>query len=222
MILLGAWLKRLADKRILVLDSGRPATVPRSLLMLDSWYALIRGVGRAAATCRAGLLERLRSTCPEEASVGLETIDYRVGDGLVAREQVAVRFRRSVVFCHVYAYGEDLYVGWDAHLDCGDWKEAEVAAGYSSGHNVRTRLTTVQAGRAIPTAYQLADANGITEWLHRQMRDHLKLLVAEHAIDQEIDFTIIRGQRSGALERDGERGQDPVDRVSAPRARRVA
>ncbi|WP_347140449.1 hypothetical protein [Paracoccus sp. SSK6] len=192
---------RLTDRRVLVMDCGRPASVPRSLLFLDTWYALVRGIGREAVPCRESLLERLRSTCPEEAVIGLETVDYRVLDDLIAREQIVVRFRRAVVFCHVYGYGEDLYVGWDAHLDCGDWKEIDVSQGYSPVHGVKARLTTVQSGITLPTNYQLADANGVAEWVHRQIREHVKLLMAEHAIDQEIDFTIIRGQRDDALGR---------------------
>jgi len=210
------WLIRIniSDRRILVIDCGRPVSIPRSLMFLDTWYALVRGIGREAAACREGLLERLRSSCPEEASVGVETVDYRVLDGLVAREQIVVRFRRAVVFCHVYAYEEDLYVGWDAHLDCGDWKEADVAEGYSSTCGVNVRLTTVQSSRTLPTTYHLADANGITEWLHRQVRDHVKLLLTERAIDQEIDFTIIRGQRGDTLDRrlgrdDGHKQETP-------------
>jgi hypothetical protein len=91
---------------------------------------------------------------------------------------------------------------------------------------VRARLTTIQPGRTLPTTYQLADANGATEWLHRQVREHVKLLLAEHAIDQEIDFTIIRGQRGDALDRrrgrDGERERETPDWRSRARVRRTA
>jgi hypothetical protein len=198
-IFFGRWLQRLGDKRVLVLDAGRPQAIPRVLTMLDSWYALVQGIGHTAETCRGQLLERLAKERALETSVALERIDYRTGTALVAREQIVVSYRRAVIFCHIYTYGDDLYVGWDAHLNRGEWREQDLKSGLSIPQHAMARLTTVVAGSSQPTTYNLADVNGLMEWLHRHVSAHVRALLEEHKLDQQIDFTIIRAERQEAL-----------------------
>jgi hypothetical protein len=209
LFLLGRWLERLGDKRVLVLDHGRPQAIPRVLTMLDSWYALVQGIGHSAEVCRQQLLERLSKECPLETSVALERIDYRTGSTLLAREQIVASYRRAVVFCHIYTYGDDLYVGWDAHLNRGEWREQDLQSGLSITQHAMARLTTVVTGSSQPTAYNLADVNGLMEWLHRHVSAHVRALLEEHKLDQQIDFTIIRAERQEAL--------GTVDREQGPR-----
>jgi hypothetical protein len=54
----------------------------------------------------------------------------------------------------------------------------------------------------VPNEYDLIDLNSLIEAVHRCVTVVLKAVMEEHKIDQEIDFTIIRGDRDLALDKD--------------------
>ena len=58
-----------------------------------------------------------------------ERIWYWGLDGKEERDQFVVTVGRGIVFCQVYGYGEDVYIGWDGHLNRGQWVEEVVASG---------------------------------------------------------------------------------------------
>jgi hypothetical protein len=119
-------------------------------------------------------------------------------DGKTEREQIVLRHGRGLVFCQIYGYGSDLYVGWDAHLNVGTWREKRVAAGVDRDTGERVELMGVEPASQPAGEYDLVDLNCLLEWTHAQVAKVLKQYVREREIDQEIDFTIIRGDRKDA------------------------
>ncbi len=55
----------------------------------------------------------------------------------------------------------------------------------------------VTPGTQLNTEYDVIDLNCLMEWTHAQLVRLLKDLMQEKKIEQEIDFTILRGQRQG-------------------------
>ena len=77
----------------------------------------------------------------------------------------------------------------------------------------------VHANQVVPgtqaiNEYDVADANFLSEWLHEAIKRELNLKIAEHKIDQEIDFTVQRESRKGLAGSPAQAG-DHADKRSA-------
>jgi hypothetical protein len=182
------------------LTSGKPRLDPRNLLRLDSWQANIEGLGDKSAEVKAAIVDRLRSNAGKDVKVETEAIWYPGVDGKVEREQLVTAFRRAVAFVHVEPYGDDLYVGWDSHVNAGTWMEERIASGISRSSRLPVVANRVVAAWQTPNEYDLTDANFLTEWVHSHVVRVVRLKLDEHKIDQEIDFTIHRESRRDLLE----------------------
>jgi len=174
-------------------NQGKPLQEPRNLHRLDSWQTLIFEIGKEVGPVRQEVLAELRKGANSGFVVETETIWYWGVDGKEEREQLVARFRRGIAFIQIYAYGQDLFVGWDANINAGTWVEREVARGLKSGQMFSLR--TVEAGRQDYSEYDLFDTNCLVEWVHGSVVKVVKRKMAHHSIDQEIDFKIIRGDR---------------------------
>jgi hypothetical protein len=175
-------------------NQGKPQQEPRTLRQLDSWQTLIFEIGPDVNRIRQEVLAELRKGTNSGFVVETETIWYWGLDGKEEREQLVARFRRGIAFIQIYEYGQDLFVGWDAHINAGTWVEKEVAKGYKQGQMVSLR--TVVAGSQAFTEYDLFDTNCLVEWVHGAVLKVIKRTMAHRKIDQEIDFKIIRGDRN--------------------------
>jgi hypothetical protein len=181
-------------RRAVVMSSGKPAVEPRNLLAVDSWQAMISGLGDDASRVRDELLSLIASSPIEGCHARLERIWYWSLDGKVERDQLVATLRRGIVFCHIYPYNEQLFVGWDAHLNRGQWVEKTLATGRGKTGE-HTQLRTVVTGSERLNEYDIIDLSCLTEWMHRQLVTIIQRLMKERQIDQEIDFQIIRGDR---------------------------
>ena len=68
-------------------------------------------------------------------------------------------------------------------------------------------MQTVEQAVQRTTEYDLIDLNCLAEWAHAQITQVLKQYVREQEIDQEIDFSIIRGERKGLTEAKDDKGK---------------
>jgi hypothetical protein len=68
-------------------------------------------------------------------------------------------------------------------------------------------LMAVEPATQAVGEYDLVDLNCLLEWTHAQITKVLKQYLKEREIDQEIDFTIIRGDRKDATRTDRAGGQ---------------
>ncbi len=191
----------------LVRSAGKPLAEPRFLSYLDAWQTVVFDASHDAERIRERVMalfahaERQRFTC------AIERIWHWGLDGKIEREQIVLRHGRGVVFCQIYGYGADLYVGWDAHLNVGTWREKRVSAGIDRDTGKRVTLMAVEPATQAVGEYDLVDLNCLSEWTHAQITKVLKQYLKEREIDQEIDFTIIRGDRKDATRTDRAGGQ---------------
>ena len=188
----------------LVLSSGRPKQEPRSLIRLDSWQTVLRGLGGVTMQFRDRVASEFDSTHPEEATFDSENIWYWGVDGKEERRQFVITFRRAIAFVQIYAYHRDLYVSWDTHVNGGTWSEHAVARGIDKETGLRVVANSIRSAWHVPNEYDVADANYLSEWVHATVVERVKEAMAEHKITQDIDFRILREERRAIVgARDG-------------------
>jgi hypothetical protein len=190
---------RARGRRTYVLTSGKPLTDPRSLRWMDSWQVSISSLGKLASAVRQGIMTRLGSGGPDGANVAVERIGYWGTDRWVEREQIVISHRRAIGFIHVVSYGDVLYVAWESHLNSASWVEQTLTQGVDRVSGLNVVANHVIAGSHRLNEYDVSDSNFLAEWMHEAVKSEVKLRMAEHKIDQEIDFTVQRGSREDAV-----------------------
>lgn len=189
------WWVLLLRRNHWVVSSGKPASEPRTLERWDEWQVLLPGIGRSAGVLRQELLGEITKASPPEARAVLED-EWNWGlDGKEVRARLVVTYRRALVFVHVNSYGDDLYVGWNAHVNRGQWSEVEVARGVLRGTSELVALRTVQHAVQPVTEFDLQDATSVGEFVHRHAAKLVRRLLKEHEIDVELDFKVVRERR---------------------------
>jgi hypothetical protein len=103
--------------------------------------------------------------------------------------------RRAVAFVHIYGYGNDLYVGWDAHLNGGTWIEKSIGKYKELTSGKVANAYKIEPAWQSPGEYDITDANFLLETVHSVVKKVIKRAMADHKIDQEIDFSIVREAR---------------------------
>ncbi len=212
LILLGAGIALylyMRQRKTFVLGTGKPTYDPRVIRRLDFWQASIQQLGPRRAAIRQDLLDRLAASSPKDTVVVPERIWYPGVDGKVEREQIVVRFQRGIGFVQIESYGEDLFVGWDTYVNAGTWVEETLSRGIDRATGAYAVAKRVVPGTLLPSEYDVHDGNFLTEWLHAAVVRTVRLAMEEAKIDQEVDFTIQRGQRDVSSE-NGEPGTDTV------------
>jgi len=189
----------------LVLSTGRPKQEPRTLIRLDSWQTVLRGLGAVEQNFRAKLVNEIDASAPSDASFADEEIWYWGVDGKEERRQLVVTFRRAIAFIQIYAYHRDLYVSWDSHVNAGTWKEQSIASGIDRASGFRVRAQSIQQAWHVPNEYDIADASYLSEWIHALVSERVKEALAEHKVNQDIDFKILRERRRGIAGAQNER-----------------
>ena len=193
-------LHRLRQRNCVVRSSGKPDAEPRVLHRVDSWQAVISGLGDAADDLRDRFQAIVGQTPMSGLRCRVEKIWYWGLDGTVEREQIVLSLRRAIVFCQIHRYDDELYVGWDGHLNSGQWVEKTTAQGLDRGTGVPTQVKTVEPGHQALNQYDITDLNCLMELVHAKLVKLVKDLMDERRIDQEIDFTILRGERQSSTE----------------------
>ncbi len=194
------WLSyRSKRRRTYILTSGKPFTDPRSLYWMDSWQISIGGLGTLSSAAKEGIMTRLKIGGPEGASIAVERIGYWGTDSWVEREQIVVRHRRAIGFIHIVPYGDVLYVAWECHINSASWVEQKIAEGVDRISGLNVVANRVVAGSHQLNEYDVSDSNFLAEWIHEAVKREVKLRMAEHKIDQEVDFTVQRESRKEAL-----------------------
>lgn len=179
-----------------------PPRPPRSLLPLDSWQALVRDLGaqrdEVVDRLETILKERMAGT-DEPVNIRREVIWYEGATGKVERQQLTVSLRRAIVFVRIYRYSDDLFVGWDAHVNQMAWKDKPVQTGHRSSDGIKVQLVSVETQFYAVNEYDITDANFLLEATHVHLTALLKQVLREREIDQELDFTIVRESRQSLI-----------------------
>lgn len=193
----------LRQRRTLVLSPGKPLVEPRILSTVDTWQTVISGLGADTQLLRQRFFAVLQNPPMDGLRCRVEKIWHWGLDGKEEREQIVVTFRRGILFCQIYEYGQELYVGWDAHLNRAQWVEKTIATGIHNQTGEFTRVNTVESGMQQLSEYDVTDVNCLIEWTHAKLVHLVKRLMEERKIDQEIDFTILRGGRQNLTQSAG-------------------
>ena len=180
--------------------TDQPVVAPRNPGLVDSWHAVVAELGRDYAHAR----NRLERTLKEEEGVaGLtcqtELYGFRTPNGYEERERFVVSKGQSFVHVHIYPFTDDLFVGWDAYLNWAKWDETAPVS-RKTERRLTTEFRELRQGFYVPNQFDLIDLNSLSELVHRRLEREIKAMLKEKAIDQEIDFRIIRGDRDLALD----------------------
>lgn len=187
------------SRRAYVISSGKPAREPRRLERLDSWTTLLPLMGSKEEQVRKTVHASLKESANGTTHIGTETIQHWGVDGVEERRHIAARLRRAEGFVHLHRQGNDLFVGWDTHVNSGTWAEEEIGTGIDPKTGALCRLMTIVAGRHAPGNYDLIDAITLSEWIHAAVVKVVKQILKENTIEHEIDFRIVRGSREGIV-----------------------
>jgi hypothetical protein len=197
-------------RRRITVNAGRPIAEPRTLRLADSWSTMANQLGQEAQILSDRLFKRLSEGQTWNIQARIENTSYITPDGKQERQQLVLSQGRGLVFCHIYPYGDDLFIGWDAYLNYGQWAERAVRSGFDAKLRSPVVINTVTPGIARATEYDLIDVSSLTEWVHSRVVQALKQVMAEHKLDQEIDFKIVRGERQSLLRDQGQSGRRPL------------
>ncbi len=192
-------------KQRLKLTTGKPAAEPRSLLQLDSWQVAIKGLQNYAEQLESEFITEMQKTSNKFGQLQEENIWYWGVDGKVERKQQVFRIGRAMVFIKIYGYGDDLYIGWDAHVNAGSWGEKSIGSGFAHGSGLPLDAYNIVSEWHQPNEYDISDANFALETVHATLVKLTKRLVKERDVDQEIDFTIVRESRASVLKKENNR-----------------
>lgn len=183
----------------LKLTTGKPSIEPRQLLQLDSWQVAIKGLQAYAEQLETEFVNAMQANTSQFGKLNEELIWYWDVDGKVERKQYVFSIGRALVFIKIYAYGDDLYIGWDAHVNAGSWAEKNIGAGYAHHDGTRLDVYSIESEWHQPNEFDISDANFALETVHATLVKLTKRLIKERDVDQDIDFTIVRESRSGVL-----------------------
>lgn len=203
-----------SKRRFVVKTEGKPRSEPRNLLRVDSWQTVIFGAGDQSTRFNDRFLQALKNPPTPKFHAHIETVWYWGLDGKEERDQIILTQGRAIVFVQVYRYGKDLYVGWDGHLNRGQWVEETIARGIDRSTSRPTAITCVSPGTQTVTEYDLIDLSCLMEWGHAQLVNLCKQFLHELKIDQEIDFKIQRGERQGLVAGEGDASGKKKSRFS--------
>jgi hypothetical protein len=178
---------------------AQPREGPRHLHHVDSWHAVLILLGGEADHLKACLLDKLAETPGGMLDIRSEHYGYRTPNGYEERERIVVSHRQGHVHIHIHALGDNLFVGWQALLNWAQWAETTPFATVEVGRR-SIAFRDVKPAWYYPSEFDLIDLNSLSAVVHGAIEREIKLLVAEHAVTQEIDFEVMRADRGNALD----------------------
>jgi hypothetical protein len=199
-----------------VRSSGKPAAEPRHMRRADSWQTVIRGVGNDLDTVRARILTAFAEPPIDNFRSRTERLWHWSLDGIEERDQIVLTAGRGILFVHAYSYGKDLFLGWDGHLNVGQWVPKRLQRGIDRNAGTLVDIETVVPGTQPVGEYDVIDLICLMEWTHAQIVGIVEAFVEERKIDQEIDFEILRESRQNLT-----RAEEPTVTDAIGQARRT-
>ena len=97
----------------------------------------------------------------------------------------------------------------NSFLNWAQWSETKPVSTRIEGRN-EIEFRELRTGVYIPNQLDLIDLQSLSELVHRRIEREIKAILKEKAIDQEIDFKIIRGDRDRALDKERHKEQTGV------------
>ena len=171
---------------------------PRREYLIDSWHVSVPGAGRGFDDFK----KRIYGAATPGDSVieaAVETHQHLTPRSFEERERLVFSKGQATLHVYVYPFGEDAFVGWDSHLNWAKWAEGSIVS--STIIDKRTvEFKSLDVGVHVPTEFDLVESNALAETTHRRIVQEIKAFLKEREIEVDLDFKIIRGDRSKALE----------------------
>jgi hypothetical protein len=175
----------------------QPLHTPRREFIVDNWQVSVPDAGGDFASFKHRIHEALRMMDPE-LRFSLETHQWLTHRGFESRERLVIIREQCNVHVHIHPFGRDAFVGWDAYLNWARWSEAKPTSRVIRGGN-RIEYTSLVEGVHIPNKLDLMELGALAETTHRVIVREIKAFLKEKEIEVDLDFRIIRGDRSRAL-----------------------
>jgi hypothetical protein len=180
---------------------------PRREFRVDSWHVSVPGAGAQFDEFKRRI-HRAASSNDDSIEANLEVHQNATPRGFEERERLVLGKGQATLHVHVYPFANDAFVGWDSHLNWHRWAEGGVIS--STVQDKRSvEYKALQVGVHLPTEFDLIEADVLTETVHRRIVEEIKAFLKEREIEADLDFKIIRGDRSRALE-EGKQDDTPA------------
>lgn len=180
---------------------------PRREFLIDSWHVSV--------PCPDEQFENFKQRIYRAASAGDPSTEANVEihqnatpRGFEERERLVLSRGQATLHLHVYPFGNSAFVGWDSHLNWSRWAEGSVVS-RTVRDKRRVRYEALEVGVHPLTEFDLIEADVLAETTHGRIVDEIKVFLKEREIEADLDFKIIRGDRSKALEE----GRDTKRRI---------
>ncbi len=171
---------------------------PRREFRVDSWHVSVPGAGSQFEAFKQRIY---RATASNDTSIesNLEVHQNVTPRGFEERERLVLAKGQATLHVHVYPFADDVFVGWDSHLNWHRWAEGDTISSTVQG-KCSVEYKGLQVGVHVPTEFDLIECDVLTETAHRRIVEEIKAFLKEREIEADLDFKIIRGDRTHALE----------------------
>jgi hypothetical protein len=189
----------------------QPLHTPRREFIVDNWQVSVPEAGVDFASFQRRMHEALRMMDPE-IEFSFETHQSLTPRGFESRERLVITKGQGNVHVHIQPFGRDAFVGWDSYLNWARWSETEpISTVVRDGNRIEYR--SLVAGAHIPSKFDLMELAALAETTHRVIVREIKALLKEKEIEADLDFHIIRGDRSRALTEGKDEAKTPAPKV---------
>lgn len=176
----------------------QPSRSPRKEYIVDSWQICVPNAGNENFySFRRRLHDALRQF-GSEVEYNLEFHQFFTPRGFEERERLVLTKGQGNLHVHIHPFGTGAFVGWDSYLNWARWGETKPVSS-----TVRNRklieYCSIAVSPHIPSEIDLMELNALAETAHRTLVGEIKSFLKEKEIEADLDFKIIRGDRSKAL-----------------------
>jgi hypothetical protein len=175
----------------------QPVRTPRREYMVDSWQVSVPEAGNEFDSFKSRIAEALKQM-DSALEFSIEIYQSLTPRGFEERERLVITKGQGNVHVHVQPFGRDAFVGWDSYLNWARWSETDPISTVIREGN-RIEYKSLVAGAHIPTKFDLMELGALAETSHRNIVREFKAFLKEKEIEADLDFQIIRGDRSRAL-----------------------
>jgi branched-chain amino acid transport system permease protein len=177
----------------------QPREAPRHLGHVDSWHLVLVGLGSDAESLKQCFIAKIKEAPPDLLVIRSETYSFRAPNSCEVRERLVVSHRQGYVYIHIYQLANDLFVGWQGHLNWAQWTETSPYTIVDSGcHSIAFR--DIKPSQYYPSEFDLMDLNSLSAVVHQAVEHAVKSILTKYSVDSAIDFEVIRSDRGNALD----------------------
>jgi hypothetical protein len=205
------WIWLYFNRKVRQVIVAAPDFDPRLNRIVDNWHASVTSMGSDAAGILSGIVSDILSHYRGGVKFSSETYRYRGPHDFVERTQAVFALNQAIVYIHCYDVGGDLFIGWDACLNLARWGTRVVNNSYREGEMWELKMPSLAYYQ--PNEYDLIDVSSLSETIHGRIRQLINKEMKARDILDEIDFSVVRGDRAQALSKNEHEKSKPLFRA---------